>query len=650
MRLQSVEIINYRQYRHSKYDFQKKGDYDLHIALGGTGTGKTNLLNAISWCLYGDQPHLGDESKAERILNSPVFEELKIKGEPKGQIKIIVTIESAGSIVRFTRTQDFIIATNFPDAISFLVQVKSIDSKDWKSFSDEEETMLMVNKYVPINIRNYIFFDGELLENYFTKEESINIKKSVKVLSQVNLLDDAESHLKTILTDYNNKVEEANPDLKPFNRQHCFIEEQIKAAEKTVNFMVSQKDAAENEISKYNKIINNAENLPDKIDEYNELNKKLDILEEKKKQNQSDIFKLVRDYYPILVSYKFIQPYHSVIKEKEKNGELPPKIDPDFLNTMLQDGKCGLCNEELNSYGRKSINNILDKLSISSELSHRLTRDDSAIKHIYKEISNYKNLSKKILQENTETGKDIKACNESIVKLEKYIKQFPDTTMIMDAHSKRKELKAAYDEYVIRISNEEKNIKELNNQLIEIDKKISDIIKKQKGMDALKNRISFIKECINILKETSKEILDECREEMKNTTFDLFSKLLWKKDKFANIEIEEDFAFNVYDVFSEQCIGSCSKGELALLAIAFTLSLQKASGHESLLFIDTPIGRIDDENRINFMEALCEVAKQKQVILTFTTSEFSQQVRTAIHGKISTLQEIKLENNCVNLK
>lgn len=53
MRLESVEISNYRQYKDVFFDFCTKGSYDVHIIWGKNGMGKTNLLNAISWCLYG---------------------------------------------------------------------------------------------------------------------------------------------------------------------------------------------------------------------------------------------------------------------------------------------------------------------------------------------------------------------------------------------------------------------------------------------------------------------------------------------------------------------------------------------------------------------------------------------------------------------
>ena len=53
MRIERVSIKNFRQYKNVVFEFDKKGQCDLHIILGNNGIGKTNLLNAISWCLYG---------------------------------------------------------------------------------------------------------------------------------------------------------------------------------------------------------------------------------------------------------------------------------------------------------------------------------------------------------------------------------------------------------------------------------------------------------------------------------------------------------------------------------------------------------------------------------------------------------------------
>lgn len=61
MRFNSIILKNYRQYRDVTLAFPKIKKTDLHMIVASNGVGKTNLMNAINWCLYGDEPHLGDD-------------------------------------------------------------------------------------------------------------------------------------------------------------------------------------------------------------------------------------------------------------------------------------------------------------------------------------------------------------------------------------------------------------------------------------------------------------------------------------------------------------------------------------------------------------------------------------------------------------
>ena len=61
--------------------------------------------------------------------------------------------------------------------------------------------------------------------------------------------------------------------------------------------------------------------------------------------------------------------------------------------------------------------------------------------------------------------------------------------------------------------------------------------------------------------------------------------------------------------------------------------------HDSLLFIDTPIGRVDPDNRQNFVNTLCEIAKEKPVILTFTPAEYDDKVAAAMLGQYASFNK-----------
>ena len=58
MRLTAIEIKNFRQYEELSFSFPQNSNYDLHIIIADNGVGKTNILNAITWCLYEKETYI----------------------------------------------------------------------------------------------------------------------------------------------------------------------------------------------------------------------------------------------------------------------------------------------------------------------------------------------------------------------------------------------------------------------------------------------------------------------------------------------------------------------------------------------------------------------------------------------------------------
>ena len=132
-------------------------------------------------------------------------------------------------------------------------------------------------------------------------------------------------------------------------------------------------------------------------------------------------------------------------------------------------------------------------------------------------------------------------------------------------------------------------------------------------------------------------------------TFEIFNNLIWKEDAFSKVEILENYSFRLLDKYGNQTLGSCSAAETALLALSFTLALQDVSKHDALLFIDTPIGRVGTQNRTNFMNTLMEIAKNKQVILTFTTTEYDHNVQSIISNNYNSFHSLTMSEGVTTI-
>lgn len=61
--IDKITFENYRQYGTGSLSFRTNAESKLSVLIAKNGTGKTTLLNAITWCLYDKELHLADEKK-----------------------------------------------------------------------------------------------------------------------------------------------------------------------------------------------------------------------------------------------------------------------------------------------------------------------------------------------------------------------------------------------------------------------------------------------------------------------------------------------------------------------------------------------------------------------------------------------------------
>ena len=182
------------------------------------------------------------------------------------------------------------------------------------------------------------------------------------------------------------------------------------------------------------------------------------------------------------------------------------------------------------------------------------------------------------------------------------------------------------------------------------EKELDDAMKSNRRMDIFRKQLEFCTKGVILLDETLNEIIEECRKEMETATFEIFDKLIWKKDAFSKVNILDDYSFELLDAYEQQTLGACSAAERALLALSFTIALQQTSGHDSLLYIDTPLGRIGEKNRINFTKVLTGIAESKQVILSFTPTEYDENVRSQLANEYSSYCELSFDKGVTTIK
>lgn len=659
MRIESIEIQNFRQYRNLSFKFpHSNGENDLHIIFANNGVGKTNVLNAITWCLYDTEMHLGDKNTALAILNNQKVQELRTHLPEGGSVigeaivKITFSSDDASEKILFQRVGKFNVSTDAVISVDTKFTIMHFINGEWNSIESEEETLSLVKRNVPEEIHEYIFFDGEHLENYFRAGQSDNIKNGIEELTQAVIIEKAEAAFNNYLTGVLNPqiANSSVKDISTAQKELDKIQEAIDACSTSIEAMTTQIHHCDDEISTLDSIISGHIHVSEKTSRLKEVEGLIDSLKADIAKKKSEMMVFVREYVQYFALYPAIKNLYTYIQEQDKHGKLPPRIDKFLLQAIEEHKHCLICDQDLSDHSYSFIQELRKELEVSSETSALLNKSVVVLRQYIDKLSHYQERRIALMEEEKALRKQYTEYLEEEKQLNIYLMNIPNTEAVTKAIEDKKEYRKKRDDIVAKKGVEEEHKKELDNKFYNQSKLLKSLIEKNKQLEKINQQAEYCKVCRNVLKETRLDLLEESRREMEQETFDTFSRLLWKKDAFSKVEILEDYTFRLLDKYGSQTLGSCSAAERALLALSFTLALQKVSMHDSLLFIDTPIGRVDQDNRLNFVNTLCEIAKSKQVILTFTPVEYDDKVAAALQGQYASFNRLAIEDGITVIK
>ena len=659
MRIENIEIQNFRQYRNLSFKFPHvQGGNDLHIIYANNGVGKTNVLNAITWCLYDTEMHLGDKNTALAILNNQKVQELR-QHLPEGgntigdaTVSIFFSSDDAAEKIRFQRVGKFNVTNEAVIPVNTEFSIMHFVDGEWNSIDSEEETLSLVKKNVPEEIHEYIFFDGEHLESYFKAGQFENIKNGIEELTQAKIIEKAETAFNKYLTDILNPqiANSSVKDIASAQKELDKIQSAIDAAVASIDTLKTQINNCDDEIATLDNIISGHVHVSEKTARLKEVDGLIETLKDEIAKKKAEMMVFAREYVQYFAMYPAIKSLYVYIQEQDKHGKLPPRIDKFLLKAIEEHKHCLICDQDLSDHSYSFIQELRKELEVSSDTSALLNKTVVVLRQYLEKLSQYKAKSETLINEEKALRKQHNDYLEEEKQLNTYLMNIPNTEAITKAIEDKKEYRKKRDDIVAKKGVEEEHKKKLDNDFYNQSKVLKSLIEKNKQLEKINQQAEYCKKCRNVLKETRLDLLEESRREMEQETFDAFSRLLWKKDTFSKVEILEDYTFRLLDKYGSQTLGSCSAAERALLALSFTLALQKVSMHDSLLFIDTPIGRVDPDNRQNFVNTLCKIAKEKQVILTFTPAEYDDKVAAAMQGQYASFNKLQIEDGITVIK
>lgn len=647
MRISEIVIKNFRQLKNLKITFPKNKEHDLHTIIGRNGHGKTNILNSINWCLYGEQPHLSSESKLLPLLNIETIEESSYGQIIDVFVQVSISINTGRNVI-FKRKVSFRMQYGEEEPVkesSVEFEVITTDNIDNTQILTGDEATNYVERIAPKKIREFFFFDGERLDKYFINPDEQQISSAVFDISQIYLLHTLIKNLDNVKREIEKEATSNSPDLDS-------IREAKEQKEIELNHKKKEIDECKEQIKISREIIAECNEYLRGMPDVEDLEKKRENLKQQIIETRDDNkVKVLQRSDKLMELSKLVNLYPSIkytletTDELRKKRQIPPNIRPELLNEIIDKEHCIICDRGLDHESKKAVKKHLKDIHLSSAIGQMLTDIEVHIRISVERINLLKN--------------EITDLNKQIIKNEDKLKQFgvgvAEIDRKLDALKDKEKIKEKHEQRILHEKMLEKNIEQLGRlktELNNLEKHVNEMknyfdraMKKNMSIQKLNKQRNFCDKGINVLEKAKNSIMNDTRKKVEEETKNLFFKLLWKKATFKNVLINENYEISLIHELDYECLGSVSAAERELLALSFTLALHKVSGFSSQIMIDTPLSRVSDDNRYNFGKVLLEASKEKQVILLLTPDEYSVKIRELFYSPASNRYELKLSSD-----
>ncbi len=628
MKISEIKINNFRQYKDIKLVFPSASQYDLNYILAENGIGKTTLLNAITWCLYGRELHVTKalESKTLPLLTLSTLREMKEGAEEDTSVSI--TLEETGGEICFSRIHTFR-KTEEGSAYEKGKTQKVIVSPEGSSpeiKSSEEEFDVEVNKRLPFKIQQFFFFDGEQLDTYLANTTGASVENAILEISQIDLLVTMCKNLETICTEMRRTAAKTNSKAEEINAKYESQRGKVQDLKIKLEHERKQLSDATFELQEINLELGDDPDISEKEKEREDIDKRFKELKKEKDDNTYNIKVFLKKYLTLLSALPRLKELYDLIKEKEKHKELPPKYDKEELQEMVDSHHCNVCGRDLDTDSCMHILELIKRYELGQETGALLSRLPGSLQMLIQDASKYEKERDRLYKEKDRIDSDLNEMAEKLRQLDSIIDKYTDKEHIIALYEKRAKLEKFVEDTNKQAIRDEYDIEHQEDEERRLKKDLDDALKKDTANRKLQNEKELAERARDKVESIIKEIKGGIRSKISEEMRSNFFELMWKK-KFQNVELKEDYSASIINFDGFECLGSCSAAERELLVLAFTLALHKESGFDGPLVIDTPIARISGELRVAFARVIRKVSENKQIILFVTEDEYSTNVR-----------------------
>ena len=648
--IHSIELIDFLAHHDTKLDFSN----DATVFVGQNGAGKSSIIDAITFSLFGAHTRKNNKSLIRRGANKSL---VKVDFSANGKnYRTVRQIDAKGTL-----TAQFL-EKNGED---FIPIAEGERKQFGESMTEEVEKVLGIN-FEKLKIAS-IVQQGEL--NSIIKAKPKEFKELLNTIIGIDRLDVAVESMKEVLKEFR----------KDIQTKHGFDDTQIELLENRMNEFQNEitnskpmmKKLEEEKQVRETKIIQieqevekdsvkeiQLRELEDQKEELvsyaKETIKKIqrDVMEEERKVNEcKGCFSIVSKRGEIESRlFKLEEELQTISKELVESEKKKIRFEEqgEFANRLeLKDGKCPVCDskvDHLNPLFQKEhleeeIKTLDRKISQTKEKQVEL---EDSIEKINDELREAENADIKLKTHNISTETELEQIAATIKEKVKKIKDIPITinsgqlleASSIDAHAKMKYEKILQIEKTTSGFNQEefllkkKDLIQNRDRLRQIDQEFGAISNRIENaeqqlernriiLDELHNVRKYVIELENIQKNVysidgpvAKSLRSWALDIISEKASEYLEKLNTKIQRISLSQKTRDVNITCYARSTMLELESLSGGEQVSIALSLRLGMAHLLGASNLNFmiLDEPTTHLDSERRKALVGVLSQLA------------------------------------------
>jgi len=608
MKITKIWLQNWMIFEgYQEVDFPS-GRANITVIYGENMHGKTSLLNAIRWCLYGTATNRQGKS----ILPADL---INIIAHRNGETKASVKLELEVDELRYEVLRELDLAKGSP----LIDESLKIDGR----VIDGGKVASEISSVIPEQISQFMLFDGELLKNFENlvvaegSAQATGIKNAIETTLGIPILrlahEQADQMCQALKKESKAQLQKDSQSQLIANKlaELDLAIETKKSDEEELKFSISE---YKQELGDLSEQLHDSEDALRLIERQKIIKNSLVTSLQKQKDVQDELKQISSNFWlvPLREAVQSnIKKYGEQLEEikQQAQAQSTKTLEIVKLQRSLGATKCPTCHADLSS---EKITEMQEKLTlleselfgfgdieeITFDLKTKI-RKLTIFPEVVCETEKYK--ARKELQ--IEIDREILDLENGQYEIKQRLRGVDEQTSITTRNK--------YDAVNREIAVLEDHLLKFETEILNLENQAK-IIRKSKDFERLSQNSGVIKkvEKAEQLKEVLKKAIELYRDKMRfsveSRATETF-RYLTTEETFDKLEVNDSYGLNL--IVSGTKVNR-SAGAEQIVAMSLIEALNFHGRRRGPMIMDTPVGRLDNKHRKNIMNYLPQVVTQ----------------------------------------